>query len=97
MADEDTSGIESPFARVTSVVPGSPADEAGLEMEDRIKRFGDATWINHEKLNKIAETVHRNQGVSFFFDLSSTRLSLSSALLRSESFDPIYALNRTKS
>lgn len=53
----------TPFAKVNSVVPGSPADHAGLKAGDRIRKFGDVDWLNHEKLSKVAETVQRNQGV----------------------------------
>ena len=53
-----------PFAKVNSVVTGSPADEAGLKAGDEIRQFGDIGWMNHEKLAKVAETVQRNQGVS---------------------------------
>ena len=56
--------IGTPFARVNSVAPGSPADHAGLKAGDRIRKFGDVNWLNHEKLSKVAETVQRNQGVS---------------------------------
>ena len=59
-----TQGLEStPFAKVNSVVPGSPADEAGLKAGDLIWKFGDINWLNHEKLSKVAQTVQRNQGV----------------------------------
>ncbi|KAL2042066.1 hypothetical protein N7G274_005254 [Stereocaulon virgatum] len=54
--------IDTPFAKVNSVVDGSPADQAGLKIGDRIRRFGNVNWINHEKLSKVAETVQRNQG-----------------------------------
>lgn len=53
----------TPFAKVNNVVSGSPADLAGLKAGDRIRRFGDVTSLNHEKLSKVAETVQRNQGV----------------------------------
>ncbi|CAD6571520.1 MAG: putative 26S proteasome regulatory subunit [Alectoria sarmentosa] len=56
--------VETPFAKVNGVVPGSPADDAGLKAGDRILKFGDVNWLNHEKLSKVAETVQRNQGVS---------------------------------
>ena len=52
-----------PFAKVNSVAPGSPADDAGLKAGDRILKFGDVNWLNHDKLSKVAETVQRNQGV----------------------------------
>ena len=56
--------VDTPFARVNSVVSGSPADDAGLKAGDRIRRFGNVNWINHENLSKVAEVVQRNQGVS---------------------------------
>lgn len=56
--------LEAPFAKVNSVVAGSPAEEAGLKTGDKIRRFGDVDWINHEKLSKVAETVQANEGVS---------------------------------
>ena len=64
-ADQDL--IEAPFAKVNSVVVGSPADGAGLKAGDRIRRFGNVNWINHEQLSKVAETVQRNQGVKLAF------------------------------
>ncbi len=59
-----SSVVETPFAKVNAIVPGSPAEQAGLKMGDEIQRFGHVTWMNHEKLSKIAETVQRNEGVS---------------------------------
>ncbi len=59
--------IETPFAKVNSVVAGSPAEDAGLRVGDRVRRFGDVNWINHDKLSKVAETVQRNEGVSAIF------------------------------
>ncbi|KAL8993248.1 MAG: hypothetical protein Q9169_006486 [Polycauliona sp. 2 TL-2023] len=56
------SSLEAPFAKVNSVVAGSPADDAGLRAGDMIRRFGDVDWINHEKLSRVAETVQRNEG-----------------------------------
>ncbi|MCJ1257143.1 putative 26S proteasome regulatory subunit [Lignoscripta atroalba] len=58
----DSSLIETPFAKVNSVVAGSPADDAGLRAGDGIRRFGNVNWINHEKLSKVAEAVQRNEG-----------------------------------
>ena len=62
-AATDQGLIETPFAKVNSIVLGSPADDAGLKAGDRIRKFGDVNWLNHEKLSKVAETVQRNQGV----------------------------------
>ena len=56
--------IGVPFAKVNSVVTGSPADRASLKAGDEITQFGNIDWMNHEKLTKVAETVQRNQGVS---------------------------------
>ncbi len=53
---------ETPFAKVNSVEPGSPANEAGLKAGDQIRRFGAATWSNHERLRKLGEVVQQNQG-----------------------------------
>ena len=62
-SNADQGLVDIPFAKVNSVVNGSPADQAGLKAGDRIRRFGNVNWINHEKLSKVAETVQRNQGV----------------------------------
>jgi 26S proteasome non-ATPase regulatory subunit 9 len=53
----------TPFARVNSVVAGSPAADSGLQAQDLITRFGSATWLNHDKLSKVAEVVSQNEGV----------------------------------
>lgn len=53
---------ETPFARVNTVEPGSPANEAGLKAGDLIRRFGDAIWSNHERLRKVGEVVQQNTG-----------------------------------
>ena len=55
--------IEAAFAKVNSVVAGSPADEAGLKAGDKLRSFGTVNWMNHEKLSKVAEVVQRNEGV----------------------------------
>lgn len=53
---------ETPFARVNTVEPGSPANEAGLKAGDLIRRFGSAIWSNHERLRKVGEVVQQNTG-----------------------------------
>lgn len=63
-AASGSSNLEAPFAKVNSVVAGSPAEDAGLRAGDKISRFGNVDWMNHEKLSKVAETVQRNEGVS---------------------------------
>ena len=54
--------LETPFAKVHTVAADSPAEEAGLRPGDKLRRFGDVTWMNHEKLSKVAEVVQRSQG-----------------------------------
>lgn len=56
--------IEAPFARVNTVVPGSPAAEAGMRPGDLIKRFGTVNALNHSRLSRVAELVTQNEGVS---------------------------------
>lgn len=56
--------IEPPFAKVNSVVPGSPADVAGLKVGDKVTRFGIANFTNHERLSKVAQVVQQNENVS---------------------------------
>jgi len=55
--------IEAPFAKVNSVVAGSPADTAGLQTGDSITKFGWVDWTNHEGLSRVAEAVSQNEGV----------------------------------
>ena len=56
--------LEAPFAKVNSVVAGSPADEAGMKVGDSIMKFGWVDWTNHERLGRVAEAVSQNEGVS---------------------------------
>ncbi|RAL03850.1 putative 26S proteasome non-ATPase regulatory subunit Nas2 [Aspergillus ibericus CBS 121593] len=58
----DTGATGMPFAKVNSVVPGSPADQAGLRVGDTIRGFGGANWLNHERLSKVAEIVQQSEG-----------------------------------
>jgi 26S proteasome regulatory subunit N4 len=60
----ESSQADTPFAKVNSVAPNSPAAEAGLLPGDQITRFGIATWLNHERLAKVSQIVGQSQGVS---------------------------------
>lgn len=53
--------VEPPFARVNSVVPGSPAEQAGMHAGDKVTKFGWVNWINHERLGKVAQVVQQNE------------------------------------
>jgi len=55
--------LEAPFAKVNSVVAGSPAETAGLKIGDSITKFGWVDWTNHERLSRVAEAVSQNEGV----------------------------------
>jgi len=54
-----------PFAKVESVVNGSPADRAGLKAGDAIVNFGgEVSWENYEHLSQVADVVQQNEGGS---------------------------------
>lgn len=71
-----SSAIEPPFARVNSVVDGSPAATAGMRAGDKVTRFGWVDWTNHERLGKVAQVVQQNENsailVKVLRDSSST-------------------------
>lgn len=56
--------LEAPFANVNSVVAGSPAETAGLQVGDNITKFGWVDWTNHDKLARLPQVVSQNEGVS---------------------------------
>lgn len=62
--DNAPATLEAPFAKVNSVVAGSPADAAGLRVGDTVTKFGWVDWTNHERLSRVAEAVSQNEGVS---------------------------------
>lgn len=53
-----------PFAKVNSVVDGSPAQSAGLKPGDEIRNFGYVSHTNHDGLKRVGECVQGNEGVS---------------------------------
>lgn len=55
--------VEPPFAKVNSVVPNSPAAQAGLQAGDKVAKFGWVNWSNHERLGKVAYIVQQNENV----------------------------------
>ncbi|ORY15713.1 26S proteasome non-ATPase regulatory subunit 9 [Clohesyomyces aquaticus] len=58
-----SAALEAPFAKVNSVVAGSPAESAGLKVGDSITKFGWVDWTNHDKLGRVAEAVSQNEGL----------------------------------
>ncbi|KAI1310482.1 hypothetical protein F5Y03DRAFT_346463 [Xylaria venustula] len=62
MGDAIPETLEVPFAKVNSVVTGSPADAAGLKAGDEIRNFGYVNKSNHDGLKKVAECVQGNEG-----------------------------------
>lgn len=56
-------GLTAPFAKVNTVVDGSPASLAGLKPGDQIRNFGYVNSSNHDDLKKVAECVQGNEGV----------------------------------
>lgn len=64
LGDSIPDTLDAPFAKVNSVVPGSPAESAGLKAGDEIRNFGYVNRANHDGLKKVAECVQGNQGVS---------------------------------
>lgn len=55
--------LTAPFAKVNTVVDGSPASLAGLRPGDQIRNFGPVNNSNHDDLKKVAECVQGNEGV----------------------------------
>lgn len=64
---ENHIATEPSFARIGGVASGSPAENAGLKIGDKVRRFGNVNWMNHEKLSKVAEIVQRHEGVCALF------------------------------
>src|ERR1700753_683525 len=49
-ATGSTSESDVPFATVDEVAPNGPADSAGLQVGDKVIRFGSVNWLNHDRL-----------------------------------------------
>lgn len=75
------SGVyQVPFAKIGTVVSGSPAEEAGLKVGDLIRTFGAVNGRNHEKLSKVAELVGRSEGVKIAHILEDDALAKDSVV-----------------
>lgn len=68
-SSEATGTARAVFAKVDTVSPGSPAEEAGLKSGDLIKQFGTVDESNNEKLRKVAEVVAQSEHVSSIYSL----------------------------
>ncbi|KIH88501.1 26S proteasome non-ATPase regulatory subunit 9 [Sporothrix brasiliensis 5110] len=62
LPDSVPEALEPPFAKVNSVVHGSPAADAGLQGGDQIRSFGYVNHANHDGLKKVGECVAGNEG-----------------------------------
>ncbi|KAK6340407.1 putative 26S proteasome regulatory subunit [Orbilia blumenaviensis] len=60
-AQAETPVIEAVFAIVDQVSPSSPAEQAGVKVGDKVKRFGSVGALNHERLAKVATEVQQNE------------------------------------
>lgn len=58
------SAIEPPFAKVNTIAPNSPADQAGMQLGDKVTKFGSVNWTNHERLGRVAQVVQQNENRS---------------------------------
>ncbi|KAL7815402.1 hypothetical protein V8C44DRAFT_348412 [Trichoderma aethiopicum] len=63
LPDSHAEQLDEPFAKVNTVAPGSPAEQAGLRAGDEIRNFGYVNRSNHDGLKKVAECVMGNEGV----------------------------------
>lgn len=59
-----------PFAKVNSVVSGSPAESAGLKAGDLIRNFGYVNIGNHDNLRRVGECVQGNEGQNVIVKVS---------------------------
>lgn len=59
----NTIAVEPPFAKVNSVAANGPAETAGMRAGDKVVKFGEVNWTNHERLSKVAQVVQQNENV----------------------------------
>ncbi|KAL4913772.1 hypothetical protein BDW62DRAFT_191849 [Aspergillus aurantiobrunneus] len=67
--------VLTPFAKVNSVVSGSPAGQAGLQPGDTIRSFGTVNWLNNDRLSKVAEVVQQNEGRTIIVKVSRNEMT----------------------
>ncbi|ODH17503.1 hypothetical protein ACO22_06274 [Paracoccidioides brasiliensis] len=60
---------EIPFAKINSVMEGSPAGQAGMKVGDLVRSFGHINWMNHENLTKVAEIVRTHEAKNLLVKL----------------------------
>lgn len=53
---------DTPILNVTLVMPGSPADQCGIRIDDEILEFGSINQSNFKELKQISELVTHRQG-----------------------------------
>lgn len=58
------------FAKVNTITPSSPAEQAGLRPADEIRVFGHVNQSNHDNLKKLAECVQDNEGQNISIEVS---------------------------
>ncbi|KAG9247513.1 26S proteasome non-ATPase-like protein regulatory subunit 9 [Calycina marina] len=59
-----------PFAKVNSVISGSPAETAGLQAGDEIRNFGYVDISNHDGLRRVGQCVQGNEGQNVLVKIS---------------------------
>ncbi|CAG9322594.1 unnamed protein product [Blepharisma stoltei] len=63
-----SSALPHAFAIISEVTEGSPAMQAGLKKEDKIVKFGDIDYRNHNNLQGLVQYIvsHENQEINVF-------------------------------
>ncbi|XP_051555912.1 26S proteasome non-ATPase regulatory subunit 9-like isoform X2 [Myxocyprinus asiaticus] len=60
---EQAVSLPSPFARVDTIIQGSPAFQSGLQIGDEVLEFGSVNTRNFKNLHDIASVVQHSEGV----------------------------------